>query len=264
MNKVNKEANIEKANNERANNTNKASLKISTPSITYRGKEYVTQAEFAQRVKASRMTINRYVNKGMLEGISIHGYKAIYLEWEKEKDIYYLMKDAKPLVVKKREVDTLEHFEVATEEEIEEFKREWKKKPRKRNINPNDYPECWILKEDGTPTINPITEAPELNYQLLRMVLINEKYELDLKVARGDFIEKEELMMKILTIARIVQSSLDAIPQKYGDIFIAQTMQILGCSFTGLEKASLKTCMREEGDNIMMSISHRIGALIER
>lgn len=256
----------------------------------YKGREYVSVTEFADRVGCSRMTVHNYIKSGNLQGTHIDRSKDIWLDWEAQSMQWKLRKKTggrklasedtakePPATEEKRKrgrpkknpgyvkisENKLKPPSLPSAPEIESGEDRVPKADELidlSKINPDDHKDCWIMN-GSTPVYNPLTGEPMLDYDKLKLKLVAQKYQLDLDEKRGQLISKEELSRSMLVISRIITTSLDSIPQRYESTLISMAENMSGYSFSVKEKAAITEALKTESLSIARSIAAEIAKL---
>lgn len=243
-------------------------MKIGSPSLTYRGRLYVTPDEFASRVHGKKSYIQDLVRRGKIRTTTLNGYKTPYIDWDSQSIVYdglkqKDMKDSLGMNIGKVREQRMDSGTVPT------IQMPSIQNPSTDNwidttkINPWKYPECWIRDEVQNYVLNPETNAPSIDYDLLKQYLTAQRYQLDIEEKRGKYIDKNELSRSMLSIAKIISANLDAIPQRYGSIIVAACENITGHSFDDAEKKNIINILKDEAGNIMNSVKNEIEQLVD-
>lgn len=246
----------------------------------HQGREYVTITEFAYRVGCTRMTVHNRIKAGVLQGIHIDRTRELWLDWETQHRQWLLCqkssgrKVGKPAKKKASgktgrkktttEMATIKSLKPAAARlpsapsiEAEEKIPKGEDLVDLSRINPEDHKDCWLL-EDGKPVINPLTKEPTLDYDMLKLKLVAQKYQLDLDEKRGKLVEKEELSRSMLAISHVIIAALNSIPQRYEALLTAKAESISGYSFTPKERAEIRDVLKNEAAAITGSISREL------
>ena len=243
-------------------------MKIGSPSLTYRGRLYVTPAEFASRVQGKKSYIQELIRRGKIRTTTLNGYKAPYIDWDSQSIVYegIKQKDIKDSLgmsigkVREQRMDSSAIPAIQTPSIQTPSTDSWIDTSK---INPWKYPECWIRDEEQNYVLNPETNAPSIDYDLLKQYLTAQRYQLDIEEKRGKYIDKNELSRSMMSIAKIISANLDAIPQRYGSIIVASCENITGHSFDDAEKKSIINILKDEAGNIMNSVKNEIEQLVD-
>ena len=237
-------------------------MKQGVDALVYRGKEYVKISEFAQRVGFSVQRIRKMIQEGKLQATRLNGYKTQYMDWEIQH-LQFEKVRKKASIKKPKKAPQLVAPTISSAPDIEDIKTPTIPSDEipMQKLNPYDYPDCWIVGEDRNPLLNPVTKLPEIDYDRLKGRLTAEKYQMDIDEKRGKFVEREELIRSIASIAKIMNSSLNAIPQRYGAILIAKAEAMTGHEFSSDEKADIRAVLKKEASAIMQSIRTEIAKL---
>lgn len=250
----------------------------------YKGREYVTTTEFANRIGCSRVTIFNRLKSGDLQGIHIDRSRETWLDWETQRQQWFIVKKhsgrklgSKVTKTNKKETPKKKgsakktsdsefisigelHTSTPSIPGIPALAQMEEKEPKGEDlidlsrINPDEHKDCWIM--DGKEVIyNPLTGEPMLDYDKLKVKLIAQKYQLDLDEKRGKLIEKEELSRSMLAISHIMMAALNSIPQRYEALLTTQAETMTGHKFTAEERATIRDTLKNEAAAIAKSIS---------
>lgn len=243
-------------------------MKIGSPSLTYRGRLYVTPAEFASRVQGKKSYIQELIRRGKIRTTTLNGYKTPYIDWDSQSIVYegIKQKDLKDSLgmnigkVREQRIESGSIPAIQTPSIQTPSTDSWIDTSK---INPWKYPECWIRDEERNYILNPETNAPSIDYDLLKQYLTAQRYQLDIEEKRGKYIDKNELSRSMMSIAKIISANLDAIPQRYGSIIVAACENITGYSFDDAEKKNIINILKDEAGNIMNSVKNEIEQLVD-
>jgi hypothetical protein len=113
-----------------------------------------------------------------------------------------------------------------------------------RTSIPRIIPTAWVKKaETGDYVINPVTGLHELNYEKLKLRLVSEKYQLDVKEKRGELISREDVLSFALNLGAILQNALDAVPNRYSAVYCAEATRITEGSSRPMRRRDCAPCL---------------------
>lgn len=241
-------------------------MKIGNPSLVYQGKEYVSIEEFARRINEKTSIVNGWIIAGKIHATNINGYSMQYLDWETQKAIYNGFAKTKYMKINGIPEKGMEYSgsipsiripTIPTQSLIDNI-------IDTSRINAWKYPECWIRDENsGRVVYNPETNEPSIDYDMLKQYLTAQKYQFEIDKNRGMYVDKNELTRSMLSIAKIISSNLESIPQRYGAMIIATVEIITNHTFSDLERNTVANILKGEAENIMNSIKGEIEQLVE-
>lgn len=247
-------------------------------SIMIDRREFITVIEFSKRTGTSLSTIKRYIRDGRLKADKIEELDNIkYLDWEKNKKLFYqnppstmqgrnrekpetkakrLLREGSSQIIdisKKKPIVKGPKVEEIREESLESITgpSEGVEYPK---INPEEYPECWVLDSEGNPVISALTGQKILDYDKLKKVLTAMSYDFDFKKKNGEYIPKSEFIAYIQTRQAALNSQLSTIPRRYGASAMAVAERLLNRRLSESEKAEFRDAFKSVPAEIVAAL----------
>lgn len=222
------------------------------------GREYVSMEEFCRRLDISRNTFEDRVRLGLIPITRFDGRRKRYVDWELGKKAYH----KKPVEKSKRghakEKKSNDSFTKADEHVAPpsdkpsipkadsglELKME--RMVDISSIDPEVLKDCTI---DGS-----------VDWDLAKKKLTALTYAFDLEVKKGKYVEKSEVQRWALSLAKILESALSSIPNRYTAIMEAEIMEICqremgkAVHFTDDDKSRIRVHMNTVAPDIFRTI----------
>ena len=129
------------------------------------------------------------------------------------------------------------------------------------SLDPMKYPDCWITLEN-----EPVLDdkgRPLLNYSKLQERLKAEKWEFELAKSKGEYVSKMDVIISVKTIAMLITTGLETIPNRYASTLMAEAKRITGHEFTEQEKTVIRSHLKNVSAEIMKSLQQEIRNLID-
>lgn len=221
--------------------------------MKHNGREYLTVYEFSKRKEVAPKTIYRYIEEGKLSTCEVDHTGKQYLDWETESAKYEIARAHKINKTSKNKRKTIGNPTIQTPE-IENAEAPSVKEvtiPEEKpvtdlsKLNPDDYPDCWIM-DGNKPLVHPVTGQKMLDYDRLKLRLTSEKYELDIAVKRGEFVAKSDVILFFSTQNAMLRTFFDSIPQRHTSELLAYCERKTGHSFTTEEKVEVQNILKNE------------------
>lgn len=246
-----------------------------TNSLKRKGREYVTGSEFARRMNVAKSTISEYIKKGKLQTTDIGGeLKGTWLDYEQQKIQFLALarmpqrapkknrKKKEEIVIKGKGTPKPPSIKAIDTLEITEDRQIKGEIIDANKLNPYDYPECWIFRDEKV-VYNPNTKLPMLDYEKLKAYLTNMKYQLDIKKAKEEVIDKRDVAFAISNCMQIFSKELIAIPRKYGDTIIAFLELKTKHKLSAEDRTELTNILNSKPFEIMEEIKKSFEALVD-
>jgi len=195
-------------------------------SITHNGREYVSVAEFTERVNSTRQTITSYIRQGILKSEDVQKNGNRFLDWTTESVKYRVARSNKNAKGgagrKKKNKSTLIRDSSIKTPSVSDLNI-----PNENNdmpdINVSDVvvdiskidiyenKDCWLLDSYGEP-LRDSDGKPRLDYDRVKAKYTAQTYQVRLGKESGSLIPQEQVIDTCLLLSTIYHTNLDLIP----------------------------------------------------
>jgi hypothetical protein len=231
------------------------------------GREFVTVKEFARREDVSEMTIEKKIKLGIIPVVYPDRKKKRYIDWELGDKAFNMNPpnrknvEAQRLVKRKKKEDTYAKAKESagspsvSSPSIPSIEDESIRKEKLIDISEIDPKLLEDCKVNGT-----------VDWDLAKKKLTAMTYAYDLDIKKGKYIDKAEVQMWALTLAKILESNLSSIPNRYASILEAEVVSMVR-KITGKTvnlTDEIKSKMRERMENVAPEIFRSIQESLEK
>lgn len=226
------------------------------------GREYVSMEEFCRRLDISRSTFEDRVRLGLIPITKFDGRRKRYVDWELGKKAYYI----KPAETSKRNHTN------------EKKRNDSYTKAEEHVTPPSDKPLVPKIDSGLEMKMERIVDISSIDPEVLKDCTINGSvdwdlakkkltaltYAFDLEVKKGKYVEKSEVQRWALSLAKILESALSSIPNRYAAILEAEIMEICQretrkpIQFTDEDKSRIRAHMVTVAPDIFRSIQSNL------
>ena len=232
---------------------------------TINGREFVSVDEFVRRMNTTRQTLEKRIRLGIIPIVRPDGKRRRFIDWELGSKAWNM----NPPNIKNVEAQRLEkrkpkddsfmaekenpgkpHMESASIPQIEKSSVQKEKLLDISDIDPKLLEDC---------SVNGV-----IDWDLAKKKLTALTYAYDLDVKKGKYIEKAEVQMWAMTLAKILESNLSSLPNKYASILEAEVVAMVR-SITGKvvdisdeSKTKMKKLMNNVAPEMFKSIQETL------
>lgn len=241
------------------------------PVFRNEGREYVTVEEFCRRVDISRTTFEKRARLGIFPITRFDGKRQRYLDWELAKRAYDMNPCDTVKVVSGKKNPNMKGRNSHSNSFTPAKESAGKAKVPNATIPPADSGlEMKMEKIVDIENIDPrllddCTINGIIDWDLTKKKITALTYAFDLDVKKGKYIERVEVQKWAIALAKILESALASIPNRYVAILEAELLEITQkvtketVHFTEQDKARIRKHMDSVAPDIFKSIQQMLG-----
>ena len=232
---------------------------------TINGREFVSIDEFVRRMDTSKQTLEKRIRLGLIPVTRPDGKRKRFIDWELGSKAWNM----KPPNRKNVEAQRLAKRKPKEDSFMTE--RETPGRPRMESANVPSIERESVRNErlldisDIDPKmLEDCTVNGIVDWDLAKKKLTALTYAYDLDVKKGKYIEKAEVQMWAMTLAKILESNLSSLPNRYASILeaevVAMTRSITGkvVDVSDESKVKMKQLMGNVAPEIFKSVQEAL------